>query len=296
MPKSTHDHVPLSPRPDLSFADRISSLEASFSGRIGFHAVRLEDGEELGLRPDERFPTASVIKVGLCCAALDLVARGEADLAETLTLPAVGERVAGGGILKQLEVETVSLRDAVELTITLSDNVATNALVERCGADRVNAYLAGLGLAETRILGPVDFARTTHNLNGGIGVSTPREQTTLLTALSRGSILEPGLCEYLLAVLGRQHYQDQIPRWLGWNPYAQYHGRDQVLTVANKTGELDGIRADVGLVRHRERGTVAVAVFTDGSEDLRETVDVEGSLAVAECSAGIAARLLGLGT
>ena len=59
-------------------------------------------------------------------------------------------------------------------------------------------------------------------------------------------------------MLGRQHYQDQIPRWLGWNPYAQYHGRDQALTVANKTGELDGIRADAGLVRHRERGTVAV--------------------------------------
>ena len=296
MPKSSRDHVPLSPRPDLSFAERIASLEASFSGRIGFHAVRLEDGEEVGLRADERFPTASVIKVGLCCAALELVARGEADLAETLTLPSPGERVAGGGIRKQLEVETISLRDAVELTITLSDNVATNALVERCGVDRVNAYLAGLGLAETRILGPVDFARTTHDVEGGIGVSTPREQTTLLTAVAQGSMLEPALCEYLLAVLGHQHYQDQIPRWLGWNPYAQYHGRDQVLTIANKTGELDGIRADVGLVRHRERGTLAVAVFTDGGKDLRETVDVEGSLAVAECSAAIAARLLGLET
>jgi len=296
MPKSSRDHVPLSPRPDLSFAERIASLEASFSGRIGFHAVRIEDGEEVGLRADERFPTASVIKVGLCCAALELVARGEADLAETLTLPSPGERVAGGGILKQLEVETISLRDAVELTITISDNVATNALVERCGVDRVNAYLAGLGLAETRILGPVDFARTTHDVEGGIGVSTPREQTTLLTAVAQGSMLEPALCEYLLAVLGRQHYQDQIPRWLGWNPYAQYHGRDQVLTIANKTGELDGIRADVGLVRHRERGTLAVAVFTDGGKDLRETVDVEGSLAVAECSAAIAARLLGLET
>jgi len=296
MTKSTRDHVPLSPRPDLPFAERIASLEASFSGRIGFHAVRLEDGEEVGLRADERFPTASVIKVGLCCSALELVARGEADLGETLTLPPAGERVAGGGILKQLEVDTISLRDAVELTITLSDNVATNALVKRCGADRVNAYLAGLGLVETRILGPVDFARTTHDVGGGIGVSTPREQTTLLTALARGSILEPGLCEYLLSVLGRQHYQDQIPRWLGWNPYAQYHGRDQVLTIANKTGELDGIRADVGLVRHRERGTLVVAVFTDGGEDLRETVDVEGSLAVAECSAAIAARLLGLDT
>ena len=296
MSKSTHDHVPLSPRPELPFAERIASLEAAFSGRLGFHALRIDDEEEVGLRADERFPTASVIKVGLCCAVLELVAKGEADLAETLTLPPPDERAAGGGILKQLELEALSLRDVIELTITLSDNVATNALVERCGADRVNAYLAGLGLLETRMLGPVDFARMTHDVGGGIGVSTPREQTTLLTALARGSILEPGLCEYLLAVLGRQHYQDQIPRWLGWNPYAQYHGRDQVLTVANKTGELDGIRADVGLVRHRERGTVAVAVFTDGGEDLRETVDVEGSLAVAECSGAIVARLLGLDT
>jgi beta-lactamase class A len=296
MAKSTRDHVPLSPRPDLPFAERIAALEASFSGRIGFHAVHLEDEEEVGLRAEERFPTASVIKVGLCCAALELVARGEADLAETLTLPPAGERVAGGGILKQLELETLSLRDVVELTITLSDNVATNALVERCGAEWVNSYLASLGLVETRIFGSIDFARTTHDVDGGIGISTPREQTMLLTALARGAILEPALCEYILAVLERQHYQDQIPRWLGWNPYAQYHGRDQVLTIANKTGELDGIRADVGLVRHRERGTLAVAVFTDGGKDLRETVDAEGSLAVAECSAAIAARLLRLET
>ena len=68
------------------------------------------------------------------------------------------------------------------------------------------------------------------------------------------------------------------------------------MTIANKTGELDGIRADVGLVRHRERGTLAVGVFTDDGQDLRETVDVEGSLAVAECSAAIAARLLGFET
>jgi beta-lactamase class A len=294
MTKTARDHVPLSPRPDLLFTERIASLDQSFSGRLGFHAVRLEDGEEVGLRLNERFPTASVIKVALCCAVLDLVARGEADLAETLVLPPAGARVAGGGILKQLELEALSLRDAVELTITLSDNVATNALVERAGVEDVNSYLASLGLEETRLLGPVDFARITHDLEGGIGVSTAREQTRLLTALARGEILGASLSGYLLGVLERQHLQDQLPRWLGWNPYAQYHGRDQVLTVANKTGELDGIRADVGLLRHREWGAVAVAVFTDGGQDVRETVDVEGSLAVAECSAAIAAHLLGL--
>jgi beta-lactamase class A len=294
MSKTARDLVPLSPRPELPFEERIASLERAFSGRIGFHAVHLGDDEEVGLNADEPFPTASVIKVGLCCAVLDLVAQGEADLGETLRLPPPGRRVAGGGILKQLEVDAVSLRDAIELTITLSDNVATNALLERCDAERVNAYFGGLGLSVTRILGPVDFTRVTHDLRGGIGISTPREQTRLLAAVARDEILDSDLCAYLRAVLERQHYQDQIPRWLGWNPYAQYHGRDQVLTVGNKTGELDGIRADAALIRHRERGTVAVAIFTDGGQDVRETVDAEGTLAVAECSAAVAARLLGL--
>lgn len=287
-------HVTISARPELEFAPRIDALEAAFSGRLGFAAVRLEDGESVELRADERFPTASVIKVGLCCAVLDLVARGEVDLGRSVHLPPVDQRVAGGGILKQLELGAISLRDAIELTITVSDNVATNALLEIRDSDRVNEYLARLGLAHTRILGPVDFARIGSGLDGGIGVSTPREQVRLFSALAQRTILTPELCGYLLGVLGRQHHQDQIARWLPFDHYAQYRGRAQALTVANKTGELDGTRADAGLLTHTERGTVALAIFTDGGRDLRESPDVEGSLAVAECGAAIAARLLGL--
>ena len=287
-------HVSISPRPELEFEDRIAALEAAFSGRLGYHGVRLADGESVELRADEPFPTASVIKVALCCAVLDLVARGEAELGQVVALPPRDQRVAGGGILKQLELDALSLRDAIELTITVSDNVATNALLDVCATERVNGYLGGLGLEQTRILGPVDFARIGPGLEGGIGVSTPREQTRLFSALAQERILTPELCRYLIGVLGRQHFVDQLPRWLPWNPYAQYHGRSQPLTVANKTGELDGIRADAGLLMHAERGTVAVAIFTDGAVDLRETVDVEGALAVAECGAAIAARLLGL--
>ncbi len=287
-------HLAISPRPELEFDARIAALQETFSGRLGFYAVRLEDGDSVELRADECFPTASVIKVALGCGVLDLVVRGEAALGQTVKLPPVSERVAGGGILKQLELESVSLRDAIELTITLSDNVATNALLEVCEADRVNEFVAELGLEQTRILGPVDFARIGAGLWQGIGVSTPREQAQLFCALAEERILNAELCRYLVGVLGRQHHQDQIPRWLDWNPYAQYHGRTQPLTVANKTGELDGIRADAGLLMHEQQGTVALAVFTDGGLDRRESVDVEGALAVAECGAAIAARLLGL--
>ncbi len=291
---SARDHVPLGPRPELAFTERIAALERDFSGRLGYHARHLDSGEELALRADERFPTASVIKVALVCCLLDLVASGETSLAETATLPPPEARVVGGGILKQLELRHISLRDAVELTIVLSDNVATNVVLDRCGGhERVNAYLDRVGVAGTRLLGPVDFSRIGPGLEGGIGVSTPREQSGLFAALTRGELLTPDLCAHLLGVLGRQHYLDQMPRWLGWNTYAQYHGRDWPVWVGNKTGELDGIRADAGVVRS-ERGTVALAIFADGSGDLRETVDAEGSLAVAECSAAICARLLGL--
>lgn len=287
--------VPISPRPELPFEERLRALETAFSGRLGYHAVHLDTGEELALRPDEIFPTASVIKVGLVCAVLDVVSRGEASLDDVLPLPPREGRVAGGGVLKQLDVQSLTLRDLVELAVCVSDNVAANVIQEHCGGSAaVNGYLAGLGLAATQMQGPIDFSRITHDADGGIGVSTPRDQTRLLTLLQRDEMLTPELCKHLRGVLGRQHLLDQLPRWLGWNTYAQYHRRPWPVWVGSKSGELDGIRADVAIVRTEAGGTAVLAVFTDGGCDMRETVDVEGALAVAECAAAICARLLGL--
>lgn len=288
--------VPLGPRPELPFAERIAALETAFDGRLGYHAVHLDDGRELALRADDVFGTASVVKVALCAAVLDLVAHGAAELDEAIELPPVGHRVAGGGVLRQLDVARLSLRDLVELAIAVSDNVATNALHERVGgAGPLHRYLDGIGLPHTRMPVPVDFAAIGSGGPGhAIGETTPREQTRLLTGLRRKELLTPELCDLLIGCLARQHFRDQLPRWLGDDAYAQFHGRDTDPWVANKTGELDGLRADVGLVRRHGHGTIAVAICTEGSADLRETVDVAGSLAVAECSAAIAAELLDL--
>jgi hypothetical protein len=149
-------------------------------------------------------------------------------------------------------------------------------------------------MGETSMAGPIDFTAISHDLEGGIGVSTPREQTLLLVSLVRDEILTPELCAHLRGALGRQHLLDQAPRWLGWNTYAQYHHREWPIWVGAKSGELDGIRADAAIVRHADRGTLVLAVFTDGARDVRETVDVEGTLAVAECAAAMCAHLLGL--
>jgi beta-lactamase class A len=278
----------------LTTAERLAAVVAGFSGRIGWHAVELDSGRVLTERADERFGTASVIKVGLVAYALDLVARGALDLDEPVQLPPRAERVTGGGILKLLDAGVFSLRDLCELTIVVSDNAATNAVLDRCGgAEGLNAWLDGLGLRETRMPGPVDFTRITHDVDGAIGVSTPRETTALLARVARGRL---ALAAELEGMLRRQHLRDQAARWLGDNPYDQWHtGRDPDLVVANKTGELDGIRNDVAVVRLRGRGTVCLSVYTNEGADLRETVDNEGNLAVVAAAAALLCRdLLGL--
>jgi beta-lactamase class A len=287
--------VPISPRPDLALDERLARLVEVFSGRLGYHAIHLESGASRSLRADERFGTASVIKVALVACLLDGVRRGSVSLDELVTLPPRTERVTGGGILKHLDADRFSLRDLAELTIVVSDNAATNAVYERVGgAAAISVFCDALGLSATRMAGPVDFARIERSVDAAIGVSTPRETARLLELVATRQILTPALCETLLGMLARQHYLDQAPRWLGANPYAQWHGRHETLRVANKTGELDGIRADCAVVRHDQRGSVVLAVFTDQSQDLRETVDVEGALCVAECSAAICAAFLGL--
>ena len=151
---AARDLVPISPRPELPFEERMAALERTFSGRLGYHAVHLESRSELGLREDEPFPTASVIKVAVACTALELVHRRRARLDDQLALPPRAERAPGGGVLKQLELDRLSLRDAIELMITVSDNAATNAVIERTGGpEAVNAYLERIGLTGTRLLG-----------------------------------------------------------------------------------------------------------------------------------------------
>ena len=127
-----------------------------------------------------------------------------------------------------------------------------------------------------------------------MGVTTPREQTTLLAALAEAEILSPDLCAHLAACSSDSTSRTSFRAGSDGTPTPSTTAASRPIHVGSKNGELDGIRADVGIVRHAEQGTLVLAVFTDGSSDLRETVDVEGALAVAECSAAVCARLLGL--
>jgi beta-lactamase class A len=172
------------------------------------------------------------------------------------------EKAGGAGILAELgEGLGLTLRDASNLMVVISDNTATNLVLDRVTADAVNARLEALGFAATRALkkigetGASKAAKEPANQGFGIGVTTPREMVTLLERLEKGEIVTPSASREMLELLKRQQSHEGIGRTLRGVP------------VASKPGALDRLRSDVGIV-YAPRGRIALAITC---EDLPET-------------------------
>ncbi|HET8567569.1 MAG TPA: serine hydrolase [Candidatus Limnocylindria bacterium] len=191
-----------------------------------------EDGTVLyEERADETFPAASVIKIPLVMALYADAAAGRVSLDERV---AVGERAYGSGILGRLgDVGPLSLRDLAMLTIAVSDNTATNMLIDRVGADRVNERMREWG-CERSVLGRKMFEKR----QGRENLLTPRETASLLLRLARGECADRATSDAVIALLRECQDETRLERYLP-------AGTD----VAHKSGWIEGVRNDAGIVR-----------------------------------------------
>src|SRR5712671_4394898 len=123
---------------------------AGFDGAVSLYAKNLDSGVTVGIRESEPVRTASTIKLPILLAVFDAVERGQAKWTEPLTVT-TAERATGTGVLGSEFSDGVQLplRDVAHLMIVLSDNTATNMILDRFGADTVNAYLDRIGLPTT---------------------------------------------------------------------------------------------------------------------------------------------------
>ena len=214
--------------------------------RVGVLA-RFADGRTLLARDaDTAFPAASVIKVPLVMTLYAEAADGHLDLSERVP---VGERVDGSGILRDLrDVDAVSLRDLAALCIALSDNTATNRLIERVGMALVAERLAAWGCMATALRRRMyDFEAAGRGLDN---VATARELASLLARLVAGECVDRATSDAVLAVLERCDDDRKLRRFLA--PDAK---------VPSKSGTLDASRNDVAVFRGSS-ATVVVAAFT----------------------------------
>lgn len=219
--------------------------------RVGVLARSTDGVTLLEHDADDVFPAASVIKVPLIMTLFADAADARLDLSEVL---AAGERVDGSGVLRDMrDVQELSLRDLAALMMVLSDNTATNRVIERLGVERVAARMAEWGIATTALRRRMyDFDAAKRGLDN---VATARDLVDLLTRLVAGECRDPATSAAVLGLMERCEDDGKLRRLLA--PGSK---------VPSKSGTLDASRNDVAVFRGAQR-TVAVAAFTAEVKD-----------------------------
>jgi len=268
---------PTPPSPPAELDARVRAEVAAFKGKVYLYAKNLDTGAVYSLGGDERVRTASTIKLAVMVEAFARVAEGKAKWDDEVVLTK-SVRYAGSGVLQDLaDGLRLRLRDAVVLMITVSDNTATNLAVEYLTADAVNDRMASLGFKDTRLMrkvgggGESREGKLEENKRFGLGRSSPREMVTLLEKLERGEVAGAAASKEMIELLKKEKYSDGLFRW-NWK-----------LPVANKTGALDRLRSDVGVI-YTPRGRVAVAVTCDDMPEADWTDDNPALLLMSRLS------------
>jgi beta-lactamase class A len=231
---------------------RVDAVDAGFDGALGVAIVDLGSGRTILRHPDEVFPAASIIKLPLLVELFRQDQRGGARLVDPYVVDAK-DLVADSAMLAGMTpgVTRLTNRDLATFMIGVSDNGATNVLIDRVGMQAVNGLLDSLGLRETRLrrkMMDVAAARA-----GRENTATPRELAALLGKLHAGEILDAARTEACLAALA--------------TPKESFLGLPEGTRYASKTGSLEGVRGEAGIVHATGRPFVIVvlaALAVDG--------------------------------
>lgn len=261
---------------------RIKAETAKFKGTVALFAKNLDTGNSYGLNADERVRTASTIKTAIMVEAFARVAEGKSKWSDELVLTEAKKQQGSGILMEFGEGLKLTLRDAVTLMIVLSDNTATNLVLDVVTADAVNTRMDSLGLKQTRSLRKIGGGGESKAFNDpsnkrpnggtfGIGVTTPREMVALLEKLERGEVVSPAASKEMIGILRRQKSREGIGRnLLG-------------VEIASKSGALDALRSDIGIL-YTPRGRIAMAITCDDMPEIAWTVDNPALLLMSRLS------------
>lgn len=265
---------------------KILSEQSTFGGRIGVAAKNIATGETILVNADSLFPTASVIKLPILIELFYQFHEGKLFPEQPIAL-VDSVKKPGSGILQFLSSgQTLKLIDIATLMIIVSDNTGTNYIIDQLGREHeekleaVNGRMRMLGLKNTKLLNKLyswqTKKKTEEARRFGIGVSTPADMVTLLEKIVRKEIVDSTSSEKIISIVRAQQDIQMAARYL---PFME----DSTLWIGNKTGSLDEVKNDVGIVSN-SKGTYVYAIFCDDSKDLGEQVDNTATLAVARVS------------
>jgi len=257
---------------------RMLSEITPFKGKVFVYAKNLDTGKTFSYNGDERVKTASTIKIAVLIEAFARVAEGRGKWTDELVLTKAA-RYGGSGVLPELsDGLRLTLRDCVRLMMVVSDNTATNMVLDYLTTDAVNERMNSLGFKSTRIMrrvgggGESREGKEGDNLKKfGLGATSPHEMVQILEKLESGSIVSKEASKEMIDLMKREQVRYAIARDL------------PELPMASKYGALDKLRSCVALV-YTKRGKVAIAITVDEMPETLWSVDNPGYLLMSRLS------------
>jgi beta-lactamase class A len=234
--------------------------------RIGV-AVQAPDGERFSHRGDERFVSASTIKIPIMVEIYRQVDRGNLALDDRFTLTKE-DICPGSGVLLQLHPGLeLTLRDIIYLMMSISDNTATNMLIDLAGMENVNEAIASLGMPNSAL------GRKMRGVPAKDGApenwATADDFRSCIDAILTGTAASRESCDGMIEMLTLQQNTRRIGRSFP----------EGTLPWGSKTGTVGTVSHDAGFVRG-PRGDMVVTVFTDGFPVLHDAEPVMGEIAL----------------
>jgi beta-lactamase class A len=269
----------------MDLESRLEEILSESPARIGVALRHIESGTEVMIDADRPVPLASVVKVPILVEAFHQIAAQRIRLDDRWALSHQFKTV-GSGVLSVLDDGlALSVRDILTLMIVISDNTATDMVIERLGADQIQVYMRQLGLnsifvrhtireifddmlpsgapdqnrAElARWIATAGVRRDGFAYSSGAdnNVGTPRDLVRLMEMIAQGTVVDSSSCQAMLDILLKQQLNERFPRYLPAGT-----------RVAHKTGSFAGVRNDVGILYIDDNSRVAFAVLSTWDHD-----------------------------
>ena len=268
---------------NASLQTQLHALTDVYAGKVAFYAVDLRSGKSVAIDADTPVSTASVIKLTILFEALKQVQSGRVQFDDALTMTK-NDQVPGSGVLSLFDTpQNLTLKDALTMMVVVSDNTATNLVIDHLGMNAIDARIAWMGLPDTQLYHKVFTPSPTPSPGErrfGLGQTTAREMAEVMTRFATCDLDPPGtpasppsardrgLCDVTMHMLDDQTDRNAIPRYL-------------TVPVANKTGALDAVRNDVAIVS-AANGPIVISAFTYDNADTSWTPDNAGELLMAK--------------
>jgi beta-lactamase class A len=267
-------------RADATLQNQMNNSARRHRGKVSLFAKQLRTGSTVALNPDVPVNTASVIKLPIMLEAMYQVKEGRVSFDDMLPLRK-DDQVSGSGVLLLFHTPAeINFETAIVLMITQSDNTAANLVLAHIGRENVNRRLRTMGLHSTMSIRPISRPKEGDQSPElkpfGIGRTTAREMAAVLESIERCDLADQKLCARMVDILEHQFWRNCIPHYL-----EDADTTEVASHIANKTGSLDHVRNDVGIV-YTKNGPIVISAFTYENVDTSWTPENEGELLIAK--------------